>query len=86
MSTTRETRQERVEVGNSEGVTIAPQTELLRENQDIPARPALLNIGTRTQSNDLESNEENVNNIPPAPIRSARSSLHTDNVVTRNAP
>ena len=86
VSTTRETRQERVEVGNSEGITIAPQTELLRENQDIPARPALLNIGTRTQSNDLESNEENVNNIPPVPIRSARSSLHTDDVMTRNAP
>ena len=57
----------------------------MRENQDIPVRPVLLNIGTRTQSNDLEPNEENVNIIPPVPIRSARSSLHTDNVVTRNA-
>ena len=86
VSNTRETRLERVEVGNSEGVTIAPQPDLLRENQDIPARPASLNIETRIQRNDLGSNEENVNNIPPAPIRSARSSLHTDDVVlTRNA-
>ena len=81
-----ETRQERVEVSNSNGATVVPQTELLRENQNIPARPALLNIGARTQSNDLEPNEENVDIIPSAPIRSARSSLHTDDVVTRNAP
>ena len=87
VSTTGETRPERVEVSNSEGVTIAPQTEQLRENQDIPARPTLLNIGTRTQRNDLGSNEENINNIPPVPMRSARSSLHTDDVVlTRDAP
>ena len=86
VSTTRETRQERVEASNSEGVTISPQIEQLRENQDIPARPASLNIGTRMQRNDLESNEENVDNIPPVPIRSTRSSLHTDDVVTRNAP
>ena len=84
VSTTAETRQERVEVSNSEGVTISPQTEQLRENQDIPARPVLL---TRTQRNDLESNEENVNNIPPSQIRSARSSLHADDVVLiRNVP
>ena len=77
-----ETRQERVVVSNSEGVTIVPQTEWMRENQDIPVRPALFNIGARTQSNDLGPNEENVNIIPPAPIRSVRSSLHTDDVVT----
>ena len=58
VSTTGETRQERIEVSNSEGVTISPQTDQLRENQDIPARPAL---SPRTQRNDLESNEENVN-------------------------
>ena len=75
-----------MEVGDAEGVTITPQTELMREDQDIPARPALLNIGTRTQCKNLESNEENVNTIPHVPIRSARSSLHTDDVVTRNAP
>ena len=82
MPATSETRQERDEVGNSEGVTIAPQMDLLRENQDIPARPTLLNIGTRTQKNELEPNEENVDIIPPAPIRSARSSLHTEDVMT----
>ena len=81
---TSETRQERDEVGNSEGVAIASQMNLIREHQDIPARPALLNIGTRTQGSDLEPNEENVDIIPPAPLRSARSSLHTDDIVTRN--
>ena len=81
---TMETRQERVEASNSEGVTIVPPTERMRENQDIPVRPALLNIETRTQSNDLVSNEQNVDIIPPAPIRSARSSLHTDDVVLTN--
>ena len=87
VSTTGETRQERVEISNSEGVTIAPQPEQLRENQDISARPVSLNIGTRTQRNDMGSNEENVDNIPPVPIRSARSSLHTDDVVLdRNVP
>ena len=60
MPATSETRQERVEIGNVEGVTIVPQTEQMREHQDMPARPALLNIGTRTQSNDLEPSEENV--------------------------
>ena len=50
MSTPGETRQERIEVSNSEGVTIAPQMELLRENQNIPARPAL---SPRTQRNNL---------------------------------
>ena len=86
VSTTNETRPERVEVSNSEGVAIAPQRELLRENQDIPARPAPLNTGIRAQRNDLESNEENVNNIPSASIRSAKSSLHMeDMVLTRNA-
>ena len=81
VSNTGETRLERVEIGNSEGVTISPQTEQLRENQDIPARLASLNLGTRTQRNDLESNEENVNNIPPLQIRSARLSLHADDVM-----
>ena len=68
LSTTGETRQERVEISNSEGVTISPQTDQLRENQDIPARPALL---PRTQRNNLESNEENVDIIPPTLMQSA---------------
>ena len=78
VSTTGETRQERIEVSNSEGVTISPQTDQLRENQNISARPAL---SPRTQRNNLESNEENVNTMPPMQMRSARSSLHADDVV-----
>ena len=38
------------------------------------------------QRNNVETNEENVNIITPAPVRSTRSSLHTDDVVTRNVP
>ena len=84
VSTTGETRQERIEVSNSEGVTISPQTDQLRENQNISARPAL---SPRTQRNNLESNEENVNIIPPIQMRTARSSLPADDVVVmRNVP
>ena len=84
VSTTRETRQERIEISNSEGITISPQTNQLRENQNISARPAL---SPRTQRNNLESNEENVNTMPPTQMRSARSSLHADDVVLmRNVP
>ena len=81
MPATSETRQERDEVGTSEGVTIAPQQNMLRENQSIPARPTV-NIDTRTQSNVLEQNEEMVDIIPPASTRSARSSPHTEDVMT----
>ena len=84
VSNTGETRQERIEVHAAEGVVIAPPTDQLRENQNIPARPAL---SPRTQRNNLESNEENVDIIPPMPMRSARSSLHADDVVlTRIVP
>ena len=87
VSTVGETRLERVETSNLERVNISPQTEQPREDQDIPARPAQLKIGIRTQRNDLESNEENVNNIPPSQIQSARLSLHTDDVLLiRNVP
>ena len=84
VSTTGETRQERTEVSNSEGVTISPQTDQLRENQNIPARPVL---SPRTQRNNLESNEEKVNIILPIQMRTAISSLHADDVVLmRNVP
>ena len=53
------------------------QTEQLRENQDIPARPI---------RSDLASNEENVTIIPPIPMRSAQSSIQVDDEVNRNAP
>ena len=78
VSNTGETRQERIEVHAAEGVVIAPPTDQLREDQNIPARPAL---SPRTQRNNLESNEENVDIIPPMPMQSARSSLHADDVV-----
>ena len=48
------------------------QTEQVRENQDLPARPI---------RSDLASNEENVTIIPPIPMRSAQSSLHAEDVV-----
>ena len=60
-----ETRQERNEVSTSEGVVIASPTDQLRQNQNIPVRPALL---PRTQRSNLESNEENVDIIPPTPM------------------
>ena len=75
------TRQERDEVGTSEGVTIAPQQNVLREDQGIHARPTV-NIDTRAQSNVLEPDEEMVDIIPPASTRSARSSPHTEDVMT----
>ena len=83
VSTAGETRPERVETSNSERVNISPQTEQPGEDQDIPAigRPAPLNIEVRTQRNDRESNEENANNILPSQIRSARPSLHADDVL-----
>ena len=56
VSTTGEIRTERVEVSNSEGVNISPHTEQSRENQDIPARPAPLNIEVGMQRNNIESN------------------------------
>ena len=76
--TTEETRQERIEVHAAEGVVIAPQTNQLRENQNIPARPTSL---PRTQRDNLEFNEEQIEIIPPTLMQSARSSLHADDVV-----
>ena len=83
VSTAEEIRTERVETSNSEGVNISPQTEQPREDQDIPAivRPAPLNIEVGTQRNDIESNEENANNVPPSHTRSVRPSLHADDVL-----
>ena len=61
--TTEETRQERIEVHAVEGVVIAPLTD--QSNQTIPVRPAL---SPRPQRSNLESNEENVDIIPPTPM------------------
>ena len=76
------TRQERDEVGISKGVAIVPQMDVLREDQGIHIRPAVLNMDTRTQNNVLEPEEEIVDIIPPTPVRSARSSPHTEDVMT----
>ena len=74
------TRPERIDVSNAERVTIALQTEPMREGQDI-VRPAVENVETRNQRNDLESSErEDIHDILPIQIRSARSSLHMDDV------
>ena len=40
-----------------------------------------MNIEVGTQRNDIESNEENVNNVPPSQTRSVRPSLHADDVL-----
>ena len=66
--TTITTRSERIDVGNADRVSIALQTEQVRENQEVQA----------ILVNNLEQNEENVDIIPPAPIRSAHLSLHVD--------
>ena len=76
------TRQERDEVGISEGVTIALQQDVLREDPGIHTRPAVLNIDTRAQNNVLEPDEEIVDIIPPTTIGSARSSPHIEDVMT----
>ena len=76
------TRQERDEAGISEGGTVAPQMDVLREDQGIHTRPAVSNIDTRAQSNVLEPDEEMVDIIPPTSIRSVRSSPHTEDVMT----
>ena len=76
------TRQERDEVGISEGVAIVPQMDVLREDQGIHIRPAVLNIDIRAQNNVLEPEEEIVDIMPPMPVRTARSSPHTEDVMT----
>ena len=71
-----ETRTERVRTSPSEEVDISPQTDQPREDQNILAvvEPASLNIEVGTQRNDVESNEENVNNISSSQVsRSVRS-------------
>ena len=63
-----ETRTEKVRTNPSEEVDLSPQIDQPREDQNIRAivEPASLNIEVGTQRNDVESNEGNVNNIPPS--------------------
>ena len=84
-----ERRTERVETSNSEGINLSPQTEQPREDQSNPTivRPAPLNIEVGTQRNDIESNEENANNVQPSQSRSVRPSLHAaDVLLSRDVP
>ena len=76
------TRQEREEVNISEGVAIVPQQNVLREDSNIPTRPAVINIDTGAQINVLEPDEEMVDIIPPIVVGTASSSPHIDDVVT----
>ena len=64
------TRSERIDVGNADRATMASQTEPMREDQETQARPTIP-IDTGPQSNNLEQNEENVDIIPPVPMRRA---------------
>ena len=85
-----ETRPERVRTSLSEEVDISPQMDQQREDQSVPAvvEPAPLNIEVETQRNNVKSNEENENNIPPSQLsRSVRPSLHVDDLMlSRNVP
>ena len=85
-----ETRTERVGTHPSEEVDISPQTDQPREDQNIPTvvEPAPLNISVGTQRNSVESNEENVNNVPtPQVSRGVRPTLHVNDLpLSRDVP
>ena len=85
MPATETTRSERIDVGNVVRATMASQTEPVREDQEPQARPTIA-IDTGPQSNNIESNEENVDIIPPAPISRAQFSLHADDAVLIDRP
>ena len=84
------TRPERVRTDSPEEVDISPQTDQQREDQNVPAvvEPAPLNIEVEMQRNEVESNEESENNIPPPQVsRSVRPSLNVDDLMlSRNVP
>ena len=85
-----ETRTERIRTHPSEEVDISPQTDPPRGDQNIPTivEPASLNIAVVTQRNDVESNEENMNNIPsPQVSGDVRPTLHVnDLLLSSDAP
>ena len=85
-----EMRTERARTSPSEEVDISPQTDQPGEDQSMHAvvESAPLNIEIGTQRTDVESNGENVNNIPPSQgSRSVRPSLHAhDLLLSRNVP
>ena len=75
-------RQERGEINIAEGVAIAPQQDVLREDSNTHTRPAAINIDTRAQINVLEPEEEMIDIIPPIAVGTASSSPHINDVVT----
>ena len=65
------TRQEGVRTSSPEEVNISPQTDQQREESSVPARkvaPALLHVEVGTQRNDVDFNEENEDDVPPASV------------------
>ena len=78
------TRPERVRTISPEEVDISPQTDQQREDQSVPSvvKPALLNIEVGMQRNDVVSNEESEDNIPPPQVSgSVRPSLNVDDLI-----
>ena len=78
------TRPERVRTSSPEEVDISPQMDQQREDQSVPAvvEAAPLNIEVGMQRNDVESNEESEDHIPPPQVsRSVRPSLKVDDLI-----
>ena len=78
------TRPERVRTISPEEVDNSPETDQQREDQNVPAvvEPAPLNIEARMQRDDVESNEESEDNIPPPQISgSVRPSLNVNDLI-----
>ena len=63
-------RPERVRTSSPEEFDISPQMDQQREDQSVPAvvEPAPLNIEVRMQRNNVESNEESEDNMPPPQV------------------
>ena len=79
------TRPERVRNSSPEEVNISPQMDQQREDQSVPVieiDPAPLNMEDRMQRNDVDSNEDNEDDVPPPPVSgSVRPSLNVDDLV-----
>ena len=78
------TRPERVRTSSPEEVDISPQTDQQREDQSVPAvvGPTPLNIAVAMQRNNVESNEESEDNVPPPKVSgSVRPSLNVDDLI-----
>ena len=77
-------RPERVRTNFSDEVIICHQTDQPREEQSVPAVVELTPLSTEvgTPRNDVDSNEENEDNIPPPQVSgSVRPSLNVDDLI-----